>query len=143
MIRSLRAARLSCVLGLVAVGCASSDPGKAPTFCDVLPILQSKCQRCHQDPTQNSAPFPLLTYSDTQVPAPTPDKPARKRFEQMRTAVESGVMPDQTQDLEPPVSALSCEEKATLLAWLRAGAPPEADGENECEGRTPTLLGCP
>lgn len=131
-----------CVLGLLSGACASSDPERTPTFCDVLPILQSKCQRCHQNPTQNGAPFPFLTYADTQVSAPTPEKPDRKRFEQMRAAVESGVMPDRTQELDPPVSDLSCAEKATLLSWLRAGAPPEADGENECVGRSGTLLGC-
>lgn len=85
----------------------------------------------------------MLTYADTQASAATPDKPNRKRYEQMRTAVETDVMPDQSQELDPPVSALTCEEKATLLAWLRAGAPPEAGGANECEGRTPELSSCP
>lgn len=132
-----------CALGLLSGACASADPRSTPSFCDVLPILQSKCQRCHQNPAQNGAPFALLTYADTQVAAPTPEKPQRKRYEQMRAAVESGVMPDRSQNLDPPVSDLTCEEKATLLAWLRAGAPPEADGENECRGRSSALLGCP
>ena len=141
-LRPLSAVWLLC-FGLVAGACASSsDKGSPPTFCDVQPILESKCQRCHQDPTKNGAPFPLLSYADTQVAAATPDKPARKRYEQMRTAVESGAMPDQSQNLEPAVSPLSCEEKATLLEWLRSGAPAGSDGTSECGSVTPKLLSC-
>ncbi|MGC4090401.1 MAG: hypothetical protein QM756_21490 [Polyangiaceae bacterium] len=60
----------------------------------------------------------------------------------MRTAIENDIMPDRSQTLDPPVEALSCEEKATLLAWLRGGAPAEADGASECEGVTGELLSC-
>jgi uncharacterized membrane protein len=130
-------------LGLFAAACSSSsDNNGTPSFCDVRPILQSKCQRCHQDPTKNGAPFPLLSYADTQVSAATTDRPERKRYDQMRSAVESGIMPDRSQELDPPVSPLTCEEKATLLAWLRAGAPPAPDGTSECGSVTPKLSSC-
>jgi len=129
--------------GLAAAACASSpDEHATPTFCDVRLILQNKCQRCHGNPTQNAAPFPLVSYADTQVSAPTPENPQRKRYHQMLTAVESGIMPDQSQDLAPPVSPLTCEEKATLLAWLRADAPPAADGTSECGSVPPDLWSC-
>jgi len=44
-------------------GCAPVDPGIVnPAFpCDVAEIIENICQRCHSDPPQNSAPFPLAT----------------------------------------------------------------------------------
>ena len=138
----------ACALGVAALlaACASSDtrkPEMTPTFCDVAPILKSKCQRCHQDPPLHSAPFPLVTYADTQADAATASAPSRKRYEQMRVVIENDIMPDRSQSLDPPVSPLSCEEKETLLTWLRKGAPPAPDGEDECESGSAELLSCP
>src|SRR5688572_10275084 len=41
---------------------------------DVEPIVRSACQQCHSNPPINSAPMPLVTYEDTQIPSPT-DRP--------------------------------------------------------------------
>lgn len=61
----------------------------------------------------------------------------------MRVVIENDTMPDRSQSLDPPVSPLSCEEKETLLTWLRKGAPPAPDGEDECESGSAELLSCP
>ena len=56
------------------------DLGTGPDFCAARTVLRDKCQRCHQDPTQNGAPFPLLTYADTQVV----DRKGVPRFQRMK-----------------------------------------------------------
>jgi uncharacterized membrane protein len=94
----------------------SSD---SPTFCEALDVLRQKCQRCHSDPPENGAPFPLLTYDDTQVV----DRRGVPRFERMRAAVDSDYMPATFLELDPPVEPLGSAEKALLLAWLERGEP--------------------
>jgi hypothetical protein len=96
-----------------------------PTFCEALAVIRDKCQRCHGDPPVHGAPFPLLTYEDTQVI----DRRGVPRFERMREAVESDFMPATFLDLEPPVVALEPDEKTLLLGWLEHG---EAVGGTRC-----------
>src|SRR4051794_15393259 len=43
-----------------------SASGDTVTWCDAFVVIKAKCQRCHQDPPQNAAPMPLLSYEDTQ-----------------------------------------------------------------------------
>ena len=92
-------------------------------WCAVDLVLSHKCRRCHQDPPKNGAPFSLLTYADTQLV----DGRGKPRFVRMADAVSSGYMPAQFVALDPPVEALTAEERATLLGWCEAGAPPGAD----------------
>lgn len=141
-------------IGLLGVGCGSSDPeverrggplppdmvdggkGGAPsephvTWCEALRVLEAKCQRCHGDPPKNGAPMPLVTYEDTQATwSATQDV-----HHVMERAVSSDFMPyvelnEPPASLMPPVEPLDAEEKATLLAWLRAGA--KAEGGTDC-----------
>src|SRR5688500_18363575 len=47
--------------------CPVTTPGPT-TGCyppEVFSVLDAKCHRCHQDPTQNGAPFSLLDYAKT------------------------------------------------------------------------------
>jgi hypothetical protein len=60
----------------------------------------------------------------------------------MRDAVASDYMPYVTLKLDPPVEPLSCEEKATLLAWLDAGAPPPPETDPTCTASPPALRAC-
>lgn len=124
------------ISSLVAGACSSSDspadPPITPSYCDVAPIIAAKCQRCHAQLPVNGAPFSLASYADTQAPAPSPDAPDRRRYQLMEEAVESGVMPDTKQALDPPVSPLSCAERALLLAWLAADAPPAPADDPNC-----------
>jgi hypothetical protein len=94
------------------------------------------CQRCHQDPPLHGAPFPLVTYEDTQEPY-TVDK---QRWERMKEVVESDFMPARGIDLEPPVEFLTCEEKSTLMGWLEQCAQPL--GGTECAESQESLSAC-
>jgi hypothetical protein len=95
--------------------------------CAVRVVLQSNCQRCHQDPELNGAPFPLLTWDDTRV-----EFGAVLVYQAMLEAVDDDFMPPTWLDVNPPVQPLTTVEKQTLLDWLEAGAPP-ADALVECE----------
>jgi uncharacterized membrane protein len=100
------------------VSSAGADSG-ALGWCDVEPLLQSKCQRCHTDPPSHGAPFSLVSYADTQVL----DKQGNSRATHMRDMIAQGTMPATFVKLTPPVEPLSDDERTTLLAWLDAGAP--------------------
>lgn len=132
-------------LSLCACGGSESGPEQqaaALTYCDVAGILESKCQRCHASPPVHGAPFPLMNYDDTQQPAPVSSDPGRKRTADMLEAVESNFMPYMRLSLDPPVSPLTCEERTTLLTWLRKGASPAAPGHEDCSGVNVVLLSC-
>lgn len=89
--------------------------------CEIDAILEAKCRRCHQDPPQNFAPFPLLTWEHTQ--ADHNEIPIHQR---MFNVVSSGFMPymGSNPPLDPPVEPLTPQEKATLLDWLDDCGPP-------------------
>jgi hypothetical protein len=80
-------------------------------------VLRSVCQHCHSSPPQNGAPFSLVTYADTQR-----EMDGHPLWFWMEAYVSAGIMP------LPPVE-ISDADRALLLAWLRAGAPPRAAGE--------------
>jgi hypothetical protein len=111
----------------------AGDAGGNAGWCDVAPIIEAKCQRCHRDPPENAAPFALLDYDDTQVMGSVP------RYQVMRSMVSAGFMPPVTAELSPPVEPLTCSEKTTLLSWLDAGAPAPS---RACSEVTPVLLPC-
>jgi len=90
-----------------------------PDWCAARTVLQGKCQRCHAEPSENGAPFPLLTYADTQVA----DRKGTPRYEKMKAALESEYMPPLFLELTPAVEPLSPDESATLRTWL-SGQPP-------------------
>ena len=98
---------------------AGAMAGTEPDWCRARMVLGAKCQRCHQDPTQNGAPFPLLTYADTQVV----DRKGVPRFEKMKAALEAEYMPPTFLQLEPAVEPLLESERDALLSWL-SGDPP-------------------
>jgi uncharacterized membrane protein len=129
---------------MVVSGCGDESGGPAGelTYCDVAPILAAKCARCHADPTDHGAPFPLVTYADTQEPSPLSDDSERLRAADMLIAVESNRMPFIDVPLDPPVSQLTCQERSTLLTWLRKGALPPPESREDCQGVVPTLLSC-
>jgi hypothetical protein len=124
------------LLGAVALAliaaCGGDDDDEGPqnmgepvTWCQAEAVLEAKCQRCHANPPQNGAPFPLVTYDDTQVEtAGTP------RWIKMKHVVENDIMPPTfLPDLMPPVEPLTSGEKKELLDWLEQGALP-AGGTN-------------
>ena len=97
-------------------------------WCDVNTVLECKCRRCHTDPVQNSAPFPLLTFEDTQV---TPAATTRAVWQRMRGVIASDYMPPTFfDDLVPPVEMATDYEKATIIGWADQGAT--ALGGTDC-----------
>jgi len=88
-----------------------------PTFTrDVAPILQAKCQQCHQEGA--IAPFELMTYQD-----------ARRYARRVRDKVANRIMPPW--HLNPHLGiqefknnrGLSDEEIETLVSWIDGGMP--------------------
>jgi uncharacterized membrane protein len=102
-------------------GSAAGDAnlGVEPDWCAARSVLQAKCERCHQAPTQNGAPFPLVTYDDTQVV----DRKGVARFQKMKAALESEYMPPTFLELEPAVESLQKAERDALLSWLSSDPP--------------------
>ena len=92
--------------------------------------VMAVCRRCHQDPPLQFAPFPLLTWDDTQQPFGIT---GRLRHQRMFEVVRDDVMPFRFSTIAPPVEPLSPDDKATLLNWLAQGAQPL--GGRDCEGQ--------
>jgi hypothetical protein len=99
---------------------AQSTPGAAPqqvTFTkDVAPILQRKCQVCHQP--NSIGPMPLITYDD-----------AREHLRPIRNRVSDRVMPPWHLDRNVGIRefkndrSLTDAEIATIVSWADNGAP--------------------
>lgn len=82
---------------------------------DVEPIVSAKCQLCHADPPQFTAPRPLVTYAHTQVRTglgqPVHEEMVRRIFaRQMR-------MPP------PSQPQLTEQEREIIRVWSANGAP--------------------
>ncbi|HET9704938.1 MAG TPA: hypothetical protein VFP85_12935, partial [Vicinamibacterales bacterium] len=105
------------VLGGVLLS-VSVAGAQTPTFSkDVAPILQRKCQECHQP--NSIAPMSLITYAE-----------ARPWARSMKQRVSTRQMPPW--HIDPSVGvqkfkndmSLSQAEIDTIVAWVDAGAPP-------------------
>jgi cysteine-rich repeat protein len=87
--------------------------------CDVQAVLKAKCQSCHADPP-TAAPIPLVTLAQLRADsmAPNAGTPVWERV---------GVRINASTNPMPPTysstGALTDAEKATLNAWIEAGAP--------------------
>lgn len=106
--------------------------------CDVFKIIHGTCDRCHQDPPLIGAPFPLLTYEDTQMPYGTDGK---LRYQRMREVIQpagSPHMPFQSTTIVVP--PLTASELATLDGWLACPMPTPQGQGCECPGQGCTPL---
>jgi hypothetical protein len=99
--------------------------GGGPSWCEVSQVLEAKCRRCHVGEGLNGAPFPLVTYADTQV-----ENAVGPRWERMWAMVEDDLMPPSDSMLNPPVAPLTADEKDLLLEWFATGA--EQVGTSDC-----------
>jgi len=148
----VRTSRLFCqLLVRLTFACSSGVQEQAPTsdthvsqaeaggFCDAFAVMEQKCLHCHGNPTANGAPFRLDSYEATQVRSRDGKS---VRSDRMRAVIASGYMPPVKLSVDPPVEPLSCEERATLLAWLDDGAPPPPEGDPGCEAAVPALQAC-
>ena len=94
---------------------ANSYRGHEPTFSkDVAPILYANCTTCHRP--GGMGPMSLVTYAG-----------AKRSAARIRKAVENGIMPPWQADSPHGVFSndrrLSDGDKATITAWVDAGAP--------------------
>jgi hypothetical protein len=81
--------------------------------CDVYTIIHENCHGCHIKPPLNGAPFPLLTYADTQAEYyNTPDK----IWQHMKLVIEPGALPGMPFGKNPP--GLPEPLLNTLRAWF-------------------------
>lgn len=112
---------------------ASTSCGPGPSTgdfpCNVGAVIKARCQPCHQDPPQNGAHFPLLSYEDTRQPF----NPQRLRFQRMAQVIEPDFLPHM-----PPHGATqpNAAELTTLRAWFAGCALPTSEGKG-CDSRTP------
>jgi len=104
------------VVALSAIGSAA-DPGRPVTFArDVAPILQQKCQDCHQP--GSIAPMSLRTYEETRPWARSiKDRVMRRQMPPWHIDKTVGV-----QHFKNDMS-LSDDQIDTIVRWVDAGAP--------------------
>ena len=117
-----RAAALTALFLAVAIpsefhGQSTAKKNDAPTFTrNVAPILQQKCQACHQP--NSIGPMSLVTYDE-----------AEEYASKIRSRVRAGVMPpwhiDKTVGIRDYKNdrSLTDGEVDTLVRWVDAGAP--------------------
>ncbi|MGH3078727.1 MAG: hypothetical protein ACRDPZ_11175, partial [Gaiellaceae bacterium] len=94
-----------------------ASPSATPSFTrDVAPVVREKCTGCHR--VGGIAPFPLETARQIS-----------SRSELIEAAVQARVMPPWPPGPRSPAfvgeqeRTLGAGERATLLAWTRAGGP--------------------
>jgi len=102
----------------IAAGVRDAGGAIAVTYAkDVAPILQAKCQVCHQP--GSIAPMSLLTYEQAKQFAPL-----------IKARVEARTMPPWHIDRSVGIRdfkndrSLSDEQIRTIVEWVDAGAPP-------------------
>jgi hypothetical protein len=110
---------------------ACRGPSRGDLPCDIAQVL-SICQNCHQMPPVRGAPFPFMTYEDTQAVY----FGDMLRWQRMAQVIE----PDSLIQMPPPtatdVPQLTDQQRGTLRAWFRACTPPEPEGQGCDKGET-------
>ncbi|MFO0758129.1 MAG: hypothetical protein U0359_16660 [Byssovorax sp.] len=115
-------------------GSGGSEPPATGDFpCDIFAIIHKSCNPCHQDPPLNGAPFPILTYEDTQQPFGSKGKKRYQRMAEVIAPASGPFMPLQPNNVG--VDPLDDATRDKLAAWLAAPtAEPEGMG-CECPGQ--------
>lgn len=133
------------VCSLSLIGCVSNATGSleetgagdgdqmasddSPDYCDIQPILATKCLRCHGEPLEHGAPVALTSQSAFHMPWGSKDRPL---YERVGDVVERDFMPATwISDADPPVQPLTEEEKALLLKWVESDAP-DSSSKSDC-----------
>jgi hypothetical protein len=105
------------VMLAIAAPAMAADSLPGPTFAkDVAPILQAKCQECHQP--NSIAPMSLISYAET-----------RPWARSIKTRVAARQMPPWHIDRSVGVQkfkndmSLSDDQIETIVRWVDAGAP--------------------
>jgi hypothetical protein len=90
----------------------------------VAAVLAQKCQTCHQSPPKNHAPFPLLTYAETQAADPLSPYSGLPIWQVMHTVIQPDGVPHMPFGNAPQ---LTSSEMTTLDGWLLGCALPQGD----------------
>jgi hypothetical protein len=104
------------VLSMASAGYAADAPKQVTFSKDVAPILQAKCQECHQP--DSIAPMSLITYQD-----------ARPWARSIRERVSTRQMPPWHIDKSVGIQqfkndmSLSDDQIDTIVKWVDQGAP--------------------
>ena len=113
----MRRGIVAATFGGVILIASSSGAQTAPTFSkDIAPILQAKCQECHQP--NSIAPMSLITFAE-----------ARPWARSIKQRVATRQMPpwhiDQSVGVQKFKNDMSLSQKQidTIVAWVDAGAP--------------------
>ncbi len=113
-------------------------PATGDIPCEVFKVIHGVCNRCHVDPPLAGAPFPLLTYEDTQMPYDTHGK---LRYERMKEVIQPGSSPHMPfASTVIIVAPLTDAQFATLDAWLTCPTPTTQGQGCECPGQGCTAL---
>jgi hypothetical protein len=112
-------------------GCATASCTPVPKTgdfpCDVFAVIHTNCNPCHQDPPQNGAPFPLLTYADTQKPYGPTTLISQQMFDQIQPCGSPRM---------PLGGMLTTDDFNTLSDWLAGCAQPIPAGQGcGCPGQ--------
>jgi uncharacterized membrane protein len=95
--------------------------GKAPATgtipANVQAVMMAKCETCHGNPTQNAAPFSLVTYADVHAGFAGTDMPI---YQVMWALIQPGSNPHMPFGNAPQ---LTPSEFTTLSDWLANCAP--------------------
>lgn len=111
--------------------CSTPGPLTGDIPCDVFEVIRRTCHSCHGNPLMNGAPFPMLSYEDTQAPYSM----TTKVFQRMNEVIRPGGAPRM-----PLNGMLNDQDLQVLGSWLNKCAPPTANGKG-CECPAPGM-GC-
>jgi hypothetical protein len=117
--------------GGLVVCAAPAGPPTGDIPCEVFEVIRRECHSCHTNPPANGAPFPLLSYEDTQATYFMDIK----RYQRMNEVIRPNGSPRM-----PLGGMLKAADLAILGDWLNQCAPPTADGMG-CECPAPGM-GC-
>ena len=99
--------------------CVGMDPPATGDYpCAVFDVINRNCRPCHQNPPMQGAPFPLMTFENTQAPY----NATLKIYQRMNVQIRPGAIPRM-----PLGGMLTDADLKTLGDWLNMCAPPVPD----------------
>ena len=110
----------------VFASCPTSRPTTGSFPADVAQVLVAKCQTCHQMPPKNHAPFPILTYAQSQTSDPLSPFTGVPIWQVMHKVIQPKGVPHMPFGNAPQLTAA---EMSTLDGWLLGCALPDGASE--------------
>ncbi len=105
-------------------GGAGGAPGSALVHCNIASIVSNHCTLCHGGPpARYGAPFPLLSAADFHGRTSSGKAIHERAIEVLQADDRTAMPPIGT----PASETLSSAQRQNLLAWLKDGAPAQAE----------------